>query len=215
MAYLPTTKWGDCTQCPNKNVACVKVKKDLVCIPCHRRNKGKEQVNKAQEKEKLRRGGNTSKVSAKTLSAVRKLANPDDTKKVKTKSELLKQADKVFGDRIKVRDTKNGKVTCPCCKDEYFADAVDGNGKGIIQPLHFVSRGVYDLRFDADNVHAGCCYCNLKQHLSPKGLEYQRYRKFLVNKIGETAVAEMELVKRKINRIEESQLKTVIEHYQQ
>lgn len=131
----------------------------------------------------------------------------------KSKSEQLKLADKVFGDWVKARDTKNGKVTCPCCKDEYFVDAVDSNGKGIIQPLHFVSRGVYDLRFDADNVHAGCCYCNLKQHLSPKGLEYQRYRKFLVNKIGETAVAEMELVKRKINRIEESQLKTVIEHY--
>ena len=140
-------------------------------------------------------------------------SNREMVKREMGKSELLKLADKVFGDWIKNRDTKNGKITCVCCKEEYFPDAVDSNGKAVIQPLHFVSRGVYDLRFDADNVHAGCCYCNLKQHLNPKGLEYQRYRKFLVNKLGETAVAEMELVKRKINKIEESQLKTVIEYY--
>lgn len=140
-------------------------------------------------------------------------SNREMVKREMGKSELLKLADKVFGDWVKNRDTKNGKVTCVCCKEEYFTDAVDSSGKAVIQPLHFVNRGVYDLRFDADNVHAGCCYCNLKQHLNPKGLEYQRYRKFLVNKLGETAVAEMELVKRKINRIEERQLKTVIEHY--
>lgn len=141
--------------------------------------------------------------------------NKEMADKHKSKSDLLKQADKVFGDWIKNRDTKGGKITCVCCKDEYLPSATDNGGTKIIQPLHFVSRGVYDLRFDADNVHAGCCYCNLKMHLNPKGLEYQRYRKFLVNKIGETAVEEMELVKRKINKIGESQLRTVIEHYSQ
>lgn len=168
-------------------------------------------VQKAIKKQRQ----NAAKLSGRELRKVGVMddGNREMAEKHKSKSELLKEADKVFGDWIKKRDTKNNKVTCVCCKEEYFADAVDSNGKAVIQPLHFVSRGVYDLRFDADNVHAGCCYCNLKQHLNPKGLEYQRYRKFLVNKLGETAVAEMELVKRKINRIEERQLKTVIEHY--
>src|SRR5690242_2888771 len=116
MAYsvINKSKWGDCTLCPSKNVACIKRKKDLICIPCVRRIDGKEQINKAQEKEKLRRGGNTSKVSAKTLADVRKLNNP--VVKLQTKSDLLRQADKLFGDFIKNRDKdKNGQAKCPCC----------------------------------------------------------------------------------------------------
>ena len=48
---------------------------------------------------------------------------------------------------------------------------------------------------------------------SPTGGEYQNFRSFLVNKFGEEAVAEMELQKRKINKIDTQMLKNVIEHY--
>lgn len=74
MSFLPKTKWGDCSRCTSKNVACVKVAKDLVCVPCHRKAKGKEQVDKAQQREKLRRGGNTKTASERLGRSLRLLA---------------------------------------------------------------------------------------------------------------------------------------------
>jgi len=55
MAYstINTTKWGDCTQCSNTNVACVKVKKDLVCTQCNDRNKALIQIKKQKDRNAL------------------------------------------------------------------------------------------------------------------------------------------------------------------
>lgn len=149
--------------------------------------------------------------------------NRDMVAAYKSKSELLKEADKVFGDWIKKRDTfhvvdnenqeEYDAVKCPCCKKVFGVDDVDGDGKKIVQPLHFVSRGVYDLRHDADNCFAGDAFCNLKMHLNPKGKEYVIYRRFMVDKFGEEAVVEMERKKRDINKITEQQLRNIIDHY--
>jgi len=76
MAYLPSSKWGNCTQCDNKDCACVKVGKNLVCISCHRRNKGQEQITKANEREKARRQQTTTLSTNKNLkSSIRSLAD--------------------------------------------------------------------------------------------------------------------------------------------
>ena len=151
--------------------------------------------------------------------SLRKLAAEDEVnremvKATQSKSELLREADKAFGDAIKRRDAdKNGDVVCPCCNKKYNINQVDMEGKLVVQPLHFIGRNVYSLRWDEDNVHSGCSYCNLNQHLNQKGKEFQNYRKFLVDKVGEQWVEEMELAKRKINKITTEQLKNVIEHY--
>ena len=54
MSFIPKSKFGNCTQCPAKNVACVKVAKSLVCITCHRANKNQSQVTKAKERDNER-----------------------------------------------------------------------------------------------------------------------------------------------------------------
>ncbi len=173
---------------------------------------------------KKQRQGAAKSVGSKLRSGI---ANTDTNRKMalefKSKSELMIQADKVFGDWIKERDkksvfneesgTEGYYIICPCCDKPYDMEEVGEDGRKVVQPLHFVSRGVYSLRFDADNVFAGDSYCNLRMHLSPKGREYHRYRKFLVNKFGEAAVKEMELKKRDINKLSFEQLKNVIEHY--
>lgn len=216
---LPKTKWGDCSECPSKNVACVKVAKYLVCIPCHRKAKGKEQIEKAQQREKLRRGGKTKAVAERTGRALRVLAVTDDgnremAEKHKTKSELLREADRLFSQFIRNRDAdKNGNIQCVGCGKVYNLEQVDKEGKKIVQPLHFIDRGVYSLRFDEDNCHAGCSYCNLDMHLNKNGFAYRRYLEFMNMTYGEEMVAEMTLAHRKINKITEQQLRTVIEHY--
>lgn len=57
MGYLPITKWGDCTQCPNKDCACVKKGKELVCTQCNDRNKADEQVKKSNRRTAARNTG--------------------------------------------------------------------------------------------------------------------------------------------------------------
>lgn len=219
MGTIPQFKIGNCgCGCNGKGVQGRKVGKVFMCAKSYQTMKTLELVDKAKKRNAARNAGQKLRSTASRISDNSPIVNPD-----KSKSELLKLADKVFGDWIKKRDTVTvydeelemdvQAVKCPCCGRYCNVEAKGSDGKSLLHVLHFVSRGIYDLRFDADNCFAGDGYCNLKMHLKPKGVEYQRYRKFLVNKIGETAVAEMEIAHRKINRIEESQLRTVIEHY--
>ena len=151
--------------------------------------------------------------------ALRVLAVTDDgnrmmAEKHKTKSELLREADRLFSQFIRNRDAdKNGNIQCVGCGKVYNLEQVDKEGKKIVQPLHFIDRGVYSLRFDEDNCHAGCSYCNLDMHLNKNGFAYRRYLEFMNMTYGEEMVAEMTLAHRKINKITEQQLRTVIEHY--
>lgn len=54
MGYLPSSKFGNCTQCDATNTACVKIQKSLVCLQCNRKNKGKQQIEKAKLRDKVR-----------------------------------------------------------------------------------------------------------------------------------------------------------------
>lgn len=154
----------------------------------------------------------------KAQSSLRKLMREDEGvreggKKVERKSDLLKEADRLFADYIKARDTgKDGKVFCPCCNQYFVAEDIQF-GLPVINCMHFMDRDIYSLRYDEDAAHAGHAWCNKNQHYEPSGKEYQNFKTFLIEKFGEQAVAEMELAKRKINKITEQQLKNIIEHY--
>lgn len=134
--------------------------------------------------------------------------------KEKTKSDYLKVADILFGAFIKRRDADSlGNVECVCCGGTYNIKDKTKDGDMVVQAMHFVSRGTYSLRFNEINVHAGCCSCNLNMHLEPDGLAYKRYRKFLVDSVGEEEVKKMEDQKREIGKITEADLKEIIDKY--
>ncbi len=164
---------------------------------------------KKQRKNAVIKDGRALRVLAVTDDGNREMAE-----KHKTKSELLREADRLFSQFIRNRDAdKNGNIACVCCGKIYNLEQVDKEGKKIVQPLHFIDRGVYSLRFDEDNCHAGCSYCNLDMHLNKNGFAYRRYLEFMNMTYGEEIVAEMSLAHRKINKITEQQLRNVIEHY--
>ena len=50
-------------------------------------------------------------------------------------------------------------------------------------------------------------------HLESNGLAYQRYRRFLVDAVGEEEVKCMENQKREINKMSENDLKTIIDKF--
>lgn len=164
---------------------------------------------KKQRKNAVIKDGRALRVLAVTDDGNREMAE-----KHKTKSELLREADRLFSQFIRNRDAdKNGNIQCVGCGKVYNLEQVDKEGNKIVQPLHFIDRGVYSLRFDEDNCHAGCSYCNLDMHLNKNGFAYRRYLEFMNMTYGEEMVAEMTLAHRKINKITEQQLRTVIEHY--
>lgn len=134
--------------------------------------------------------------------------------KEKTKSDYLKIADILFGHFIKNRDAdKAGNVKCICCNATFNLKDKTSDGGYVIQAMHFVPRGTYNLRFDERNVHAGCCYCNLDMHLNSDGIAYKRYRAYLTSCLGEEEVNEMESSKKEVNKITETFLKETISKY--
>lgn len=148
-------------------------------------------------------------------SKIAKLPESKAPKDYKSKSQLLKDADRLFGDFIKNRDKdKNSQAKCPCCGKDVLVE-VNGKFNPDCNVMHFIDRDVYLLRFDEDAAATGHSWCNRNQHFNPSGIEYQNFKQHLIDKFGEQAVAEMEVAKRKINKITEQQLKNIIEHYSQ
>lgn len=130
------------------------------------------------------------------------------------KSALMGIADKVFGDFVKNRDkNEKNEIKCPCCGKWFNLDAKTDNGEAVVNAMHFVNRNVYSLRYSEVNVWAGDCYCNSRQHQKPKGKEYQNFRKFLVEKVGEEEVVRMENSRRNINKLSEGDLRDIINLY--
>jgi len=205
MSLIANSKHGDCGRCDSKNTPCRKRGKILLCISCCRTEDVEKQLAKQKSKAKLQR----------TLSSLKSIPeNCVAVRREQGKSELLATADKLFGNYVKKRDADSGGfIICPCCCKRFNLEDKDSSGNKIVQPLHFVSRKIYNHRFNEQQVWSGDSFCNLDMHLNPKGKAYQGYRRFMVNLLGEEEVAELEVAHRKINRIEEQQLKTVIEHY--
>lgn len=179
------------------------------CRPDLKEKKLSQQKERQKKANAVTKAGRSLRLLAVTDEKVR-----EGGKKVETKSQLLREADRLFSLFIRNRDAdKNGNIACVCCGKIYNLEQVDKEGNKVVQNLHFIDRGVYSLRFDEDNCHAGCSYCNLDMSLNKNGFAYRRYLEFMNTTYGEEAVAEMALAHRKINKLEITQLKNIIEHY--
>lgn len=128
--------------------------------------------------------------------------------------KLLAMADKLFGSYVKDRDSdKDGYVVCVCCGNTFNLSDKTNDGSGVVEPLHFISRSVYSLRFYEFNCFAGCCFCNLKMYLYPEGAAFLAYKNKLVLSKGVDFVDKMLSAKRDINKFSLSDIKEVIEKY--
>ena len=54
MSIISRHKWGDCSVCPSKDTAVVKIGKSLVCLNCRRTQKNKVQMQKSSERNAVR-----------------------------------------------------------------------------------------------------------------------------------------------------------------
>jgi len=150
MSLLPKHKIGDCSQCGDKNVACVKVGKDLFCLyNCHKNNKIKQQIDRASERNRIR-----------TLPHV-----SDNQKELaENRNNLIEELDTITSRivRIMASDDK-GYLNCYICGTKVHFTMADN--------MHFISRSHMGLRFDIRfNLRAGCKNCN--QYLDGNMIKY-------------------------------------------
>lgn len=90
----------------------------------------------------------------------------------KSIASLIKLATKYFNAYIRRRDSEDGYFDCASCGHTKSTSQLNAG--------HFYSAGSFpELRFNEDNVHGQCIYCNLHLHGN-----LDNYRKGLKRKIG-------------------------------
>lgn len=122
---------------------------------------------------------------------------------VKMKSTGLKaKLDKIFSQYIRLRDALPG--------GEYFRCISCGKIKKISQADcgHFISRYHLSTRFDEDNCHAECKYCNRFD-----GNHLLGYRVNLIRKIGQKRYDLLFVKKNRICKISDFEYQALIKHY--
>ena len=122
-------------------------------------------------------------------------------KKSPSLSTLVERLDKVFSKYIRLRDAMpSGLFRCISC--------------GKIKPIeqadcgHFHSRTHMSTRFDEDNCHAECRYCNRfsADHLSG-------YRENLIRKIGEQRYLLLEVKAHETRKWSHFELEQLVKYY--
>lgn len=116
---------------------------------------------------------------------------------LKSRSDWLKDLQKVFNQFIRLRDKDLPCISC----GRYH--------QGQWHAGHYRSRGAYpELRFDEQNVHKQCSVCN--NHKSGNTTEY---RINLVRKIGEKEVERLEMANHPPLKLTVDEIKALIKVY--
>lgn len=134
--------------------------------------------------------------------------------KKKTTSKLKQDLQVLFNKYIRQRDSKDGKFTCISCGETKPVDQMNAG--------HFFNVRNYDgLRFDEDNVHGECAYCNCwnESHLVGYTLNLQnkiglkRFNELLerTNEYKRTGVNSS--IIGRLNKWDRLALEELIEHY--
>ncbi len=142
MSIIPTSKFGRCFSCGDQDVPCVKVGKNLYCRDkCHRANKVKQQVTRANQR-----------VAVRSLGTYQKENELMDSRK-----ELMVDLDRVVSRYVRLAamglDHKCECFTCNVRKDWQK-----------IQCGHFIPRAHISTRWELANLRCQCGECNTQKY---------------------------------------------------
>jgi len=110
----------------------------------------------------------------------------------KTAQQLIKPADDALSKYIRLRDSSftgtDWVGECISCPRTQIILSGDGKWSQGWDNGHFITRGVYSLRFDEYNCNLQCRHCNIWRD---KGDMLKGYETGLALKCGEATVAEL------------------------
>jgi len=137
MNMIPKSKFGNCSECGDRDVNVVKNGKNLYCIPCRNQQKAKQYTEKAHLKTKLRR-----------------LICDDG---LSERQSLINDLDFTFSRYIRIRESNNkGIAECYTCgKKDHWK---------YLQCGHYIKRSDTLLRWDSRNGKPQCPNCNCNMH---------------------------------------------------
>ncbi len=139
-SIIPKSKFGLCSVCGTPDTECVKLQKSLVCLNCRGTQKAKIQIQKANEKNKIRG----------LQSGLQKEIGVRDSA---SRQNLINDLDYVFSRIIRLREADE-YMNCVC----YTC----GSRKhwSLMQCGHFQKRGNMGLRYDFRNSRVQDKTCN-------------------------------------------------------
>jgi len=141
-----------------------------------------------------------NQIEVRAMKAGLPLAKPKELVKKKTRrtleqktaAQLMEPADNAYSRYIRLRDSEliGDEWIGQCISCPRVLVVVDRYGKWIAssQNGHFISRGVYSLRFNEFNTNLQCAHCNAWRD---KEDMLEGYRKGLALKYGEDTVTEL------------------------
>jgi len=135
MSIIPKSKFGDCSECGDKDVNCVKVGKLLYCIQCNNSKKQKKYIENASIKNKVRAAFGCDN----------------------ERQNLIDDLDTTFSRYIRIREANNKGITeCYTCgrRDHWK----------YLQCGHYIKRSETLLRWDSRNGKPQCIECNCNMH---------------------------------------------------
>lgn len=121
-----------------------------------------------------------------------KKRRPRRTLEQKTAQQLISEADKWFSRYVRLRDSvwtgSQWVSSCICCGKPLIV--MDDSGKWRLgtDNGHFISRGLFSLRFNEYNCNAQSSHCNAWKD---KQTMLEGYRGGIRDKYGETTLAEL------------------------
>lgn len=140
-------KFGDCSRCTQKEVPCVKRKKDMVCLSCAKVEDVEKQTQKAKRRDAARNIG----------SRLRSETGKGENDLIHSRNNLIQDLDAVQSRYIRILYADaNGIVGCYTCPTKkHFT---------LMQNGHYISRSNLGLRWDDRNNRPQCSYCNCNLH---------------------------------------------------
>lgn len=140
-SLINKTKFGDCSQCGATDTDVVKVAKSLFCVPCHKNNKVKEQMRKANEK-----------VQVRSLNVRQK-----ENGFIDSRQELIIDLDRVVSRYIRLRDMEPDRmIRCYTCGKKVKWEKAHCS--------HFINRAEMATRWNTHNLKSSCPECNVNLH---------------------------------------------------
>lgn len=187
MSLIPTSKFGDCSECGAKDTACVKLGKNLVCLSCRKSQKVKVQMQKASIRNKVR-----------SLPHITEKERVD----IDSRSNLLNDLD-FYTSRIVrlMASDESGIAVCYCCGKKDKWQNMDN--------AHFISRSALSVRFDIKyNCRANCKTCN-----QYKDGNLKAYQEELIKEIGFEMVENLKERAREVWKPTNDELSGILSDY--
>lgn len=125
-------------------------------------------------------------------------------KKLLPFKSLVKKADAVFSEYIRIRDKRRFSGRCMIC-----------NTRPIEVCFHFISRADFATRWEPDNSVGSCRGCNYNESVDRRQKNRDKYKRIHESIVGKDRRRELEIIAADSGKFDRSQVQGIINRLSQ